>query len=166
MENYITRLDLELIDYENMIRLLTDTEGFDFVKNGFGAVTNPKVLLSSFLIKNFGEDYFGLTADDPLYRSATKVASSLRFGGVVVQSEYIDFFDAFTDWRVNDIREMRHEISSATDNLNQMMVDEPRDDAEEQWNQGVAVNLRIMNTTESLLKKYGESPPSGSRSGG
>jgi len=166
MENYIIQLDLERSDYENMIRLLTDKEGFNFVKNGFGNTTNPKILLSAFLIKNFGEDYFGLTANDSLYRSAVKVASSLRFGGVVVQSEYIDFFDAFTDWRVIDIREMRHEISSATDSLNQMMVDEPIDDAEEQWNQGVAINLQIMNTTETLLKKYGESPPSGSRSGG
>jgi len=159
MDVYIRELDLEQSDYENMIRLLTDKENFDRVKTAFGEHLNTKVLMSSFLIKNFNE-YFGIVRTDHLYQTASSVASSLRFGGVVVNEEYTAFFDAFTEWRSIDIREMRREIVEATENLHQMVVDEPRDDAEEQWNQGVAINVRIMDTTDSLLKKYGESPPS------
>ena len=159
MDEYLVDLELEKTDYVNMIKLLTHKEKFDTVKDTFGDRVNTKVLLSSFLIRNFGKNYFGIDESQPLYQTASHVALSLRFGGVIVEEEYTAFFDAFKEWRAIDIREMRREIAEATENLRQMVVDEPRDDAEEQWNQGVTINLKVMNTTDNLLIKYGESPP-------
>jgi hypothetical protein len=40
-----------------------------------------------------------------------------------------------------------------------MIVEEENDDAEKQWNEGIKINMKIMDNTVSLLDKYGKSPP-------
>lgn len=50
---------------------------------------------------------------------------------------------------------MRSEITGARRLLADMKVEgEPADDAERQWNAGLDLNVRTMDTCESLLRKY------------
>ena len=156
MEEYISKLNLER-DYNEMINLLTDVEGFNTVKEQYPNF-NTKILLSSFLIKNF-KDYFMINEYDEVYRDAKIIVESILSHQQLQQQEYDKFFNSFSTWRNEDIKGMRQEINSAQANLQNMLMDDPQDDADEQWNQGLQINMNIMKTTDSLLKKYGESPP-------
>jgi hypothetical protein len=156
MEEYISKLNLER-DYNEMINLLTDQEGFKTVKEQYPNF-NTKILLSSFLIKNF-RDYFMINEYDEVYRDAKAIVDTVINHQQVQQQDFDNFFNSFSAWRDEDIRGMRQEINSAQANLQNMLMDDPQDDADEQWNQGLQINMNIMKTTDSLLKKYGESPP-------
>ena len=69
MEEYLTKLNLER-DYEEMMKLLLNKEEVENVKTFFTEL-NVKVLLSSFLIKNFFE-YYLLNEHDDLVKHSKK----------------------------------------------------------------------------------------------
>ena len=158
MEDFLIQLNLEK-DYDHMMVLLLDKDGLKNVKNYFIGL-NSKVLLSSFLIKNFYE-YFLLTENDELVK-VSKVTCNFIMNQDLenTQKNYKNFYDLFVQWRDHDIRGMKEEIQSAKGELEGMMTeDEPVDDAEVQWNEGVKINMKLMDSTMKMLDIYGKTPP-------
>ena len=158
MEEYLTQLNLER-DYEEMLKHLLNKEKITRIENYFTGL-NIKVLLSSFLIKNFHE-YFLLTAQDNLVKNSKKICEHIMNKDLEnTQINYKDFYDSFVNWRDFDIRCMKAEIQNAKSNLENILTEnEPEDDAEEQWNEGVKINMKIMDNTVKMLDIYGKTPP-------
>ena len=157
MEDYLTKLNIER-DYDEMLKLLLNKEEVENVKNFFGGL-NTKVLLSSFLIKNF-HDYFLLDKNNNLVKSSKTISGFILDKNLEnVGEEYRNFYTLFVNWREEDIDGMKTEIRSAQSNLETMVMDDPVDDADEQWNKGVEMSVKIMNNTVKMLERYGTSPP-------
>ena len=74
MEEYLTQLNLER-DYEEMLKHLLNKEKITRIENYFTGL-NIKVLLSSFLIRNFHE-YFLLTAQDNLVKNSKNICEHI-----------------------------------------------------------------------------------------
>ena len=157
MEDYLTRLDLER-DYDEMMKLMLNNDEVENVKSFFVGL-NSKVLLSSFLIKNF-HDYFLLDKNNNLVISSTTISNSMLEKNLQkVGEEYKTFYELFIQWRNEDIDGMKTEIDAAKSQLETMVTEEPKDDADEQWNKGVEISVKIMDNTVRMLDKYGSSPP-------
>lgn len=158
MDNYLTQLNLER-DYEEMMKHLLNKEKKSQVENYFTDL-NIKVLLSSFLIRNFYE-YFLLTEQDDLVKNSKKICEHIMNKDLEnTQINYKCFYDSFVKWRDFDIRCMKTEIQDAKSNLENMLTEnDPEDDAEEQWNEGVKINMKVMDNTIKMLDIYGKTPP-------
>ena len=157
MEDYLIQLNDEQ-DYERMMNLMLIKEEIEII-NSFFVGLNSKVLLSSFLIKNF-YDYFLLDKSDKLVESSTTISNYLLQKDLKkVREEYRTFYELFIKWRNEDINGMKSEISSAKSQLETMVMEDPKDDADEQWNKGVEISVKIMDNTVEMLNKYGSSPP-------
>ena len=157
MEDYLTRLDLER-DYDEMMKLMLNNDEVENVKSFFVGL-NSKVILSSFLIKNF-YDYFLLDKNNNLVISSTTISKLILEKNLQkVGEEYKTFYELFIQWRNEDIDGMKTEINAAKSQLETMITEEPKDDADEQWNKGVEISVKIMNNTVRMLDKYGSSPP-------
>jgi hypothetical protein len=157
MEDYLIKLNLER-DYDSMMRLMLIKENVEEIKNFFEGL-NTKVLLSSFLIKNF-YDYFLLDKNDNLVKSSINISQHLLEKNLEkVGEEYRNFYTLFVNWRNEDIDGMKSEINSAKTQLETMVTEEPQDDADEQWNTGVKISMEIMDNTVKMLDTYGKSPP-------
>lgn len=141
MENYLIKLDLER-DYDEMLKLLMDKNGTQQVKNFFKDV-NVKVLLSSFLMKNF-YNYFSLSVNHDLIKCSKELCKIILNKDLKsFEKVYKSFFNLFTRWRNNDIREMKQEIEEARDEIEKIMtVHDPVDDTEEQCKHGVKINMK------------------------
>ena len=157
MEEYLSKLDLER-DYDTMLQLMIQMDNVKCVSYFFTGL-NTKVLLSSFLIKNF-HDYFLLDENNEFLKMAKTISESILQKDLEkVGQSYKKFHELFIEWREEDINGMKNEISSAKENLENMVLTETRDDADEQWNEGLAINMKLMDNTVEMLNKYGASPP-------
>ena len=157
MEEYLSKLDLER-DYDTMLQLMIQMDNVKCVSYFFTGL-NTKVLLSSFLIKNF-HDYFLLDENNEFLKMAKTISESILQKDLEkVGQSYKKFHELFIEWREEDINGMKDEISSAKVNLENMVLTETRDDADEQWNEGLAINMKLMDNTVEMLNKYGASPP-------
>lgn len=146
-------------DFEKVKKMLLDVEKSFQLDD-----LNTRVLLSSFLFKNFRE-YYLLNENDELYQLSLVITKNLLEKNYEkVFKTYEKYFEKFSEWRRNDIEMMKSEILGARRILSDMKVEgENLDDAEKQWNQGLAMNMNKMKTTENLLDIYGKSPPSSRR---
>ena len=146
-------------DFEKVKKILMDVE-----KSFQLGDLNTRVLLSSFLFKNFRE-YYLLNENDELYQLSLVITEKLiekKYKKVF--ETYERYFEKFSEWRKNDIEMMKSEILGARQTLSDMKVEgENLDDAENQWNQGLVMNLNNMKTAENLLDIYGKSPPTSRR---
>jgi hypothetical protein len=152
MKEFIKSLHQER-DYDKLIIKLVDFENVNKIKECYPTL-NARVLLSCFTINLLEED------DIFLQNSARRlIVNLLNEDKVNVINEYTNFFALFTTWREKDINGLKSEITSAQTSLSTMIVDEETDDAEKQWNEGIKINMKIMDNTVDLLDKYGKSPP-------
>ena len=56
--------------------------------------------------------------------------------------------------------EMKQEIEEARDEIEKIMTEhDPVDDAEEQWNHGVKINIKKIDNAIKMLDIYGKTPP-------
>ena len=157
MEDYLTKLNIER-DYDEMMKLMLMKDEVEHIKNYFEGL-NSKVILSSFLIKNF-HDYFLLDINNNLVISSITISNyMLQKDLKKVGEEYKNFYELFIKWRQEDIDGMKTEINAAKTQLGTMVTEEPKDDADEQWNKGVEISVKIMDNTVKMLNKYGASPP-------
>ena len=157
MEDYLKQLNEEQC-YEKTMKLMLNKEEVDNVKSIFIGL-NIKVLLSSFLIKNF-YDYFLLDNNSNLVKSSRTISDYLLKKDLQkVGEEYRTFYELFIKWRNEDIDGMKTEIMSAKSHLGTMITTEPKDDADKQWNKGVEISVKIMDNTVKMLNKYSSSPP-------
>ena len=146
-------------DFEKVKKILMDVE-----KSFQLGDLNTRVLLSSFLFKNFRE-YYLLNENDELYQLSLVITEKLiekKYKKVF--ETYERYFEKFSEWRKNDIEMMKSEILGARQTLSDMKVEgENLDDAENQWNLGLVMNINNMKTAENLLDIYGKSPPTSRR---
>ena len=158
MENYLIKLDLER-DYDEMMKLMLDKNEIENIKNFFKDV-NVKVLLSSFLMKNF-YNYFSLSENHNLIKCSKELCKIILNKDLKsFEKVYKSFFNLFTSWRNNDIREMKQEIEEARGEIEKIMTEhDPVDDAEEQWNHGVKINIKKIDNAIKMLDIYGKTPP-------
>jgi hypothetical protein len=152
MIEFLKSLDSEN-DYDTLINKLLDFENVKKIKENYDSL-NERVLLSCFIV-NFLKE-----GDHELRQSSRKLSNYLVYGDKInVTYEYQTFFELFKNWRDEDIQGLKSEIYSAQTSLSTMIVEEENDDAEKQWNEGIKINMKIMDNTVSLLDKYGKSPP-------
>lgn len=140
-------------DYDKLINKLLEFDNVKLIKDKYPSL-NERVLLTCFTINLLNE------GNSELQQSSRRLADSLvndMYEEVI--KEYSTFFELFTIWRKEDIQGLKSEISSAQTSLSTMLVEEETDDAEKQWNEGIQINMKIMDNTVSLLDKYGKSPP-------
>jgi len=156
MEDYLTRLNIER-DYDGMLKLLTEMDNVKLVNDYYKGKMNTRVILSSFMLNNFN-DYFLLDSDSEIIKSSKTIIRQLLNKDDPV-TEYERFHNLFVQWRNEDIEGMKTEIDGARSQLENMVLEETRDDADEQWNEGVKINMKLMDNTKKLLNKYESSPP-------
>jgi hypothetical protein len=156
MEDYLTRLNIER-DYDGMLKLLTEMDNVKLVNDYYKGKMNTRVILSSFMLNNFN-DYFLLDSDSEIIKSSKTIVRQLLNKDDPV-TEYERFHNLFVQWRNEDIEGMKTEIDGARSQLENMVLEETRDDADEQWNEGVKINMKLMDNTKKLLNKYESSPP-------
>lgn len=153
MKEFLKNLHEEK-DYDILIVKLLDFENVKKVKESYPNL-NERVLLTCFTINLLDE------GNEDFKHSSKRLAEYLASDQQDnVNNEYPIFFEHFKKWRAEDINGLKSEITNAKQSLSEMLVDEERDDAEVQWNEGVKINMSIMDNTVSLLDKYGKSPPS------
>ena len=153
MKEFLKNLHEEK-DYDKLIVKLLDFENTKKVKEVYPNL-NERVLLTCFTLNLLNEGSEGLRHSSK--RLAEFLVSDQHDN---VNAAYPIFFEHFKEWRSEDISGLKSEITDAKKSLSEMLVEEERDDAETQWNEGVKINMSIMDNTVSLLDKYGKSPPS------
>jgi len=153
MKEFLKNLQEEK-NYDKLIVKLLDFENTKKVKEVYPNL-NERVLLTCFTLNLLDE------GNEEFKHSSKRLAEFLVSDQQDnVNAEYLIFFEHFKEWRSEDISGLKSEITDAKQSLSEMLVEEERDDAETQWNEGVKINMSIMDNTVSLLDKYGKSPPS------
>ena len=154
MENYLSKLDLEK-DYNEMIKLLTNENENENIKNFFKTV-NVKTVLSSFLIKNFYL-YFSLSENNNL------IKCSKEFCKIILNKDlksfekvYNKYCKLFTSWRNNDTREMNQESEDARSEIEKIMTESDQID---EVVEGIKINIKSMDSAVKILDIYGKTPP-------
>jgi len=117
---------------------------------------NKRVLISSILLKNFKEFY---EVDDETFESATTVSGYLLTGKIPTD-EYNRFFHLFNKWRMEDITKLKNEITTARGSVLDVRENDPRDEADEQWNTGIDGSIQLMDKRLGQLDQFSKSPPS------
>lgn len=116
---------------------------------------NKRVLVSSILLKNFREFY---EIDDDTFASAQVVARDLLAHRM--SDEYDTFFRLFNKWRMEDITKLKKEIETAKVAVLDVRENDPRDEADEQWNTGIDGSVELMDKRLGQLDDFSHSPPS------
>jgi len=119
---------------------------------------NKRVLISSILLKNFKEFY---EVDDETFESA-KVVSGYLLTGAIPTSDYNTFFGLFNKWRVTDITKLKTEITTARASVLEVRENDPKDEADEQWNTGIDGSIQLMDKRIAQLDDFSISPPQSS----
>lgn len=119
---------------------------------------NKRVLISSILLKNFKEFY---EVDDETFESA-KVVSGYLLTGAIPTSDYNTFFGLFSKWRVTDITKLKTEITTARASVLEVRENDPKDEADEQWNTGIDGSIQLMDKRIAQLDDFSISPPQSS----
>jgi len=141
-------------NYDTLIVKLLDFTNIKKVKEAYPTL-NVRVLLTCFTLNLLDEGCEGLRHSSK--RLADFLVSDQQDN---VNNEYPIFFGYFKEWRSEDLAGLKTEITDAKKNLSEILVEEERDDAETQWNEGVKNNMEIMDNTITLLDKYSKFPPS------
>ena len=116
---------------------------------------NKRVMISSILLKNFREFY---EIDDGTFASAQIVARDLLAHRM--SDEYDTFFGLFNKWRMEDILKLKTEIETARVAVLDVRENDPKDEADEQWNTGIDGSVELMDKRLGQLDDFSRSPPS------
>lgn len=118
---------------------------------------NVRILVTSVIIKNFRSWY---NVDDETFEYACKVAEQLIDKRVT--DDYEKFFFLFNKWRMSDINSMKEEIETARVAVTDTRENDPKDEADEQWNTGIDNSIKLMEKRIDQLNTLSKSPPSSS----
>jgi len=142
-------------DYDKMCTLLVSAHHIGCVSLLFPGY-NAKVLLTAFMIKNFPDVY----ADEILLGMAGEVCSALLgVDHMKLSKIYYEYFMTFSDWRKNDIIKMKTAIELQKETLTSVKDPDPSNEADEQWNEGIAINIKTLNIHIGKLDTYSMTPP-------
>ena len=142
-------------DYDKMCSLLVS------VSNTTGIVSlypeyNAKVLLTAFMVKNFPDVY----ADENLLKQAGGICKALlEVDHSTLSQIYYEYLQTFSDWRKNDIIKMKTAIELQKETLRSVADPDPSNEADEQWNKGIAMNIKTLDKHIEKLDNYSKTPP-------
>lgn len=145
-------------DYDTCTLMLVNTNLIDYIKRNYVS-HNPRVLLSSLLLRRFHKE-LDIPDGHPIIEVASKMAKALVDNNTeTVDQEYTVFFELFNTWRSGDIKLMKDQIKNTRERLHDTLVDDIKDDADQQWNEGVNTSVSRLKWYENKLDEYGKSPP-------
>ena len=142
-------------DYDIMCEKLMSRENVGCVSLLFPSY-NVKILLTAFMIKNFPDVY----PDKELQECAETVCQALtNLDHLNMSKIYAKYFEIFTKWRQNDIKNLKTSIELQKETLNTMKEEDPSDEADQQWNDGISQNVETLEKHLKKLENYAQSPP-------
>ena len=149
--DFLSKVNSEA-DYDIVIQMVTEKSDLETVRTLFPGY-NAKVLMSSFMIKNFSSDIFNV--DPGLLQSATNISEYLiNLQHEKLNKEYSTYFNKFTEWRKNDIDDLKSQIELKRDIYQHVVENDPKNSADEEWNEGVAMSISDMETKLDDLDKF------------
>ena len=154
MELLLTLNDEE--DYDNMCTKLRDKEVIVQATTFFPHY-NVRVLLTAFMLKNF-RIVFDIS--DELFELSKLISDAVvTLNYDILNKEYTRFFALFSEWRHGDIEKMKSTIQVHKDIYTSLLDEEVKDEADEQWHEGVSNSIDIMNKHIDVLDEYSKTPP-------
>jgi len=143
---FVHRLNVET-DYTVMCGILVQCSNASAVTQMFEGY-NTRIALSSFMVKNFASMF-----PRDLVSHGTVLANNISSNNFVsFEKDYNIFKKVFFEWKQEDIQNIRDQISSTVESVEAMTIDSPRDEADRQWNEGVALNLENLEKSRDTLK--------------
>lgn len=110
---------------------------------------NPKVLLSSFMVKNF-RDMF----PDYLVQEAEVITSILLKNEIRKFEKCFEKFEKiFCEWKFQDLENLKNTITLKKFQMESLSVD-VRDEADQQWNDGVELSVKTLGDSLKLLDSF------------
>lgn len=153
--DFLSKVNSEA-DYDIMTQMMTNKSELETIHTLFPEY-NVKVLMTSFMIKNFSEIF---NVEPELLQSATNISEYLiNLQHEKLSKEYPVYFNKFTEWRKNDIDDLKSQIELKRDVYQEVIEKDPQNSADEEWNEGVAKSIRDMETRLDDLDKYSKTPP-------
>jgi hypothetical protein len=151
---FLDELNVEQ-DYDKMCSLLVSANNTSSITTLYPEY-NAKVLLTAFMIKNFPDVY----ADENLLKQAGEICKALlKVDHFTLSQIYHEYFQTFLDWRNNDICNLKTSIELQKETLRSVAEPEPSDEADEQWNEGIEMNIQTLDKHIEKLDTYSKTPP-------
>jgi len=143
-------------DYDQMATRLVSKEGFADIKTLFPGY-NIRVLLTAFMFKNFREVF---DIPDALFEK-TQCITEILLGiqHEKLNKEYPIYFEMFTTWRNDDITKLKESIEGHKSIYGTMLEEEIKDEADQQWHDGVSSSIALMEKHIDVLDEYSKTPP-------
>ena len=141
--------------FDILTTLLQDKDVISHVHSKYPQY-NPRVLLSSVVLYRFPTE---LHVHTTLSELAIMIWTSIFQNQDIPSQLYDEYFTEFNRWRTLDINHLKHEIESGKALLDSMKTEEG-DEADKQWNDGINLNIEVMEDCEDKLDILSQSPPS------
>ena len=142
-------------DYDTMCKKLMEAPNVGCVSLLFPGY-NAKVLLTAFMVKNFPDVY----ADQELLAQADTLCKALlSIDHMEVSQIYHKYFETFSEWRKKDILNLKISLEVQKETLRSVAEPEPSDEADEQWNEGIEMNIQTLDKHIEKLDNYSKTPP-------
>ena len=142
-------------DYDKMCSRMVEKTNIGCVSLLFPGY-NAKVLLTAFMVKNFPDVY----ADEELIGQAGGLCGALlSIDHLEVSKIYQKYFETFLEWRQKDILNLKMSIEVQKETLRSVAETEPADEADEQWNEGIEMNIQTLDKHLEKLDNYSKTPP-------
>ena len=151
---FLDKLNVEQ-DYDKMCSLLVSANNTSSITTLYPEY-NAKVLLTAFMAKNFPDVY----ADENLLKQAGGICKALlEVDHFTLSKIYHEYLQTFSDWRKNDIILMKTAIELQKETLRSVADPDPSNEADEQWNKGIAMNIQTLDKHIEKLDNYSKTPP-------
>ena len=113
---------------------------------------NPKVLLSSFMIKNFCDMF-----PTHLVQEARVVTKIIFENKIKSSQKNLKHFEkVFSEWKFQDLENLKNSITLKKFQMESLAVHE-MDEADRQWNEGVELSIKTMGESLKLLDSFASS---------
>ena len=147
--DFLRSLDTES-DFGTMCKMLMTSSNVCGLHEMFEGY-DPKVLLSSFMIKNFSDMF-----PDPMVHKAQSVSEIILENKLKsFEKDLKDFEKVFEVWKKKDLENLKDSITLKMFQMESLKVHE-MDEADKQWNDGVDLSIKTMGEAlDSLTPSTG-----------
>lgn len=147
--DFLRSLDTES-DFGTMCKMLMTSSNVCGLHEMFEGY-DPKVLLSSFMIKNFSDMF-----PDPMVHKAQSVSEIILENKLKsFEKDLKDFEKVFEVWKEKDLENLKDSITLKMFQMKSLKVHEI-DEADKQWNDGVDLSIKTMGEAlDSLTPSTG-----------
>ena len=145
-------------DSEKIKKCILNKNLILFINENFKA--NPKILLTCFLFYKNSEE-FSISKNSKLYKYAKELTELLLEYKEIdkINLIYKDYEEEFVKWKNDDLDEMIDDISNTKDSFLNMLIENPSEVFDIQWNEGINKNIKTMDESLEKLDYFSKSPP-------